>query len=76
MSTKLICDGCGHDLPVEARPDGSFEVPRAILQAAVRGEVSWDLCSPCFERVKEAIASVTPHSPRKEWDDVLKPAKG
>jgi hypothetical protein len=76
MSTKLICDGCGHDIQADVREDGSFMVSRAILQAATHGEVSWDLCVSCFDRVKSAVSEVTPHSPRSEWDHVLKPTKG
>lgn len=74
MATKLICDGCGHEIPKRPldAPVKALEGLRRSAQLEIGGNcVQWDLCAPCLERAAGALAEVLPHSPRKEWNHIL-----
>jgi hypothetical protein len=76
MATKLICDGCGRDIP-KWQPgsgvklgEGDGLTRKALLKLG-NNEVPWDLCAACFERAANALAEVLPHTPRAEWNRAL-----
>ena len=77
MATKLICDGCGHEIlkvsegkRTKIGEDGDG-LPRSASLELNSAMVQWDLCFACLKRAAHALAEALPHSPRKEWDHVL-----
>jgi hypothetical protein len=74
MSTKLMCDGCGHEItkfnPAKPIGDGFW---RSVELRFGLDTVKWDLCDPCFERATSALAEALPARPREEWDHLVRP---
>jgi hypothetical protein len=75
MATKLICDGCGHEIPKynPAKPTIGDGLVRSAALHLGNNTVQWDLCDPCLERAASALAEALPHSPRSEWNHVVRP---
>jgi hypothetical protein len=76
MATKLVCDGCGRDIP-KWQPGSSVKLgdtdglKRTAQLRLGNNEVQWDLCAACFERAASALAEVLPCVPRAEWNRAL-----
>ncbi len=72
MSTKIACDACGGDALRQDFTTGTYDgMTRELKLGLGNRYVKWDLCGSCFERVKSAVAELTPHTPRARWSTMI-----
>lgn len=80
MATKIICDGCGNEIP-EWRPQAGVEKPagdglaRTLRIGTGTNYQQWDLCDPCQGRVANALVELLPKTPRENWFDAIRPSR-